>query len=503
MEQYGIYINGKWVDSTSRETFTTRNPATGEPLAEFPKGTPEDVDRAVKAARKALPSWKATPAPLRAEILYNVARMIEKRKEELATLLTKEMGKIIAEARGDVQEGIDIAKLMASEGRRLKGETVKSELPNKFCMSIRMPLGVVGLITPWNFPFAIPCWKTMPALVAGNTIVFKPATDTPLLLTRLIEIFEDAGLPPGVFNYVTGSGGVVGEAIVSHPGVDGVSFTGSVEVGRRVYTQGAKRLIRVELELGGKNPQIVMDDANIDLAIEGALFGAFGTAGQRCTATSRLIIHEKVYDEMLEKLVERTERLKLGNPLDPSVDVGPVINQGQMEKILGYIDIGKREGAKLVTGGERATGGELDRGWFVEPTIFEAEHGMRITKEEIFGPVLAVMKAKNFDEAIHIANDVEYGLSSSIYTKNVNTAFKAIELLEAGITYVNAPTIGAEISLPFGGVKNTGNGWREAGSAAIDGYTEIKSVYIDYSDKLQKAQIDVPYEKYTKHVEQG
>jgi len=412
------------------------------------------------------------------------------RKDELGEIVAKEMGKIISEAKGDVQESIDFLEYIAGEGRRLLGETTPSELPNKFCMTIRQPIGVVGCITPWNFPTAIPCWKLGAALISGNTVVFKPATLTPLCAAKLVEIFDEAGLPAGVLNLVTGSGSIVGNEIVENPKIQSISFTGSVSTGRDIYVKAAKLLKPIEVELGGKNLQIIMDDANIELAIEGVLFGAFGSQGQRCTATSRLIVHEKIYAEVIEKLVKRTNALKIGNPLDSSVQMGPVSSEDQLNTVLKYIEIGKKEGGKLLCGGKRLTGTVYDNGFFVQPTIFEAKHGMRITKEEIFGPVLCVMKVNNYEEAIDIANDVEYGLSSSIYTKDVNLAFRAIDDFETGITYINAPTIGAEVHLPFGGVKNTGNGGREAGTTAIDEFTEIKTAYIDYSNRLQKAQIE-------------
>jgi len=414
--------------------------------------------------------------------------MMRARKEELGEMVTKEMGKVIAEGRGDVQEAIDFLEYISGEGRRLLGETTPSELPSKLCLTLKQPIGVVGCITPWNFPMAVPCWKLGAALISGNTIVYKPATLTPLCAARSVEILEQAGLPAGVLNLVTGPADVVGEAIVQHPAIRAVSFTGSVAAGRDIYSKASRMLKRVGLELGGKNPQIIMDDANLELAIEGVLFGAFGTAGQRCTATSRLIVHENIFAEAMGKLLSRTRTLKIGDPLDPQIDVGPVAGGEQERKILQYIRIGIEEGAKLLCGGKKLTGGPYDRGFFIEPTIFEAKHGMRISKEEIFGPVLSVIKIRNYEEAVMVANDVEYGLSSSIYTTNVNTAFRAMEDLEAGVTYINAPTIGAEVHLPFGGVKNTGNGAREAGSEAIHEFTEIKSVFIDFSEKLQKAQ---------------
>ncbi len=447
------------------------------------------MSRAYEVAEKTFPKWKQFPPPKRGEILLKAAATMRARKQELGELVTKEMGKVIAEGKGDVQEAIDFLEYIAGEGRRLLGETTPSELPNKLCLTLKQPIGVVGCITPWNFPTAVPCWKLGAALICGNTIVYKPATLTPLCAAKLVEIIEQAGLPAGVLNMVTGPAEVVGDAIVQHPNIRAVSFTGSVAAGKDIYSKASRMLKRVGLELGGKNPQIVMDDARVDLAIEGALFGAFGTAGQRCTATSRLIVQEKVYDELLENLLARTKALKVGNPLDPAVDVGPVASPEQEDKILKYIQIGIEEGAKLLCGGKKLTGGQYDQGFFIAPTIFEAKHRMRITKEEIFGPVLSVMKVRDYEEAVQVANDVEYGLSSSIYTRNVNTAFRAMQDLEAGVTYINAPTIGAEVHLPFGGVKNTGNGAREAGTEAIHEFTEIKSVFVDFSGKLQKAQI--------------
>ena len=490
MEEYGMYIDGKWVPSVSGEVFETKNPTNGEVLATFPAGTKEDVLKAIDAAERAFPAWKKVPPPRRGEILLRAAQIMRQRKEELGTLISKEMGKVLSEGKGEVQEGIDFFEYIAGEGRRLLGETTPSELPNKFCMTVRQPVGVAGCITPWNFPISIPCWKIGAALISGDTIVFKPASITPLCAAKLVEILIEAGVPAGVINFVTGSGSVVGREIAENPRVRVVSFTGGVPTGIDIYSRAAKLLKPVHLELGGKNPQIVMDDANIDLAVDGVLFGAFGTAGQRCTATSRLIIHKNVYNEVMDKLLARVKAMKMGDPTDPKIDIGPVSSDDQENKILEYIQIGLNEGAKLICGGKKVTGGEFDKGYFIEPTIFEAVQGMRITKEEIFGPVLAVMKAEDFEDAVRQANDVDYGLSSSIYTKNVNLAFRAIDELEAGITYINAPTIGAEIQLPFGGIKNTGNGGREAGTTAIEEFTEIKTVFIDYSDKLQKAQID-------------
>ncbi|MFH1322325.1 MAG: aldehyde dehydrogenase family protein [Methanobacteriota archaeon] len=489
MQEYKLFINGEWVDSENGEKFEDVNPATLETIAHLQKASVDDVQRAVESAVEAFDSWSGTPAPLRGKILFRAARMLEERKEELSRLMTKEMGKILKEARGDVQEAIDMTYYAAGEGRRLLGETTPSELPNKFCLTMRRPIGVVGLITPWNFPLAIPAWKIMPALISGNTIVFKPASDTPLLSIELVKILTEAGLPKGVMNLVMGEGSTVGAAIVHNKNIRAISFTGSVETGKWVMSEAGKDMKRVSLELGGKNPIIVMDDANLELAIDGVLWGAFGTTGQRCTAASRVIVHEKILPAFQKKLIDRTRKLKIGNGLDESTDIGPVINNSQLKKVSKYVEIGKEEGAKLVLGGKPA---QPMPGYFFEPTIFtDVSSDMRIAQEEIFGPVLSIISTGSLDEAIDIANSVVYGLSSSIYTENFNNAFKAIEKLDTGITYINAPTIGAEIHLPFGGVKSTGNGTREAGTTAIEEFTEIKTVYFDYSGRLQKAQIDV------------
>lgn len=489
MQEYKLFINGEWVDSGTGETFDDVNPATLETIAKLQKASTDDVSRAVESAEVAFDSWSSTPAPLRGKILFRAAQMLEERKEELSRLMTQEMGKILKEARGDVQEAIDMTWYAAGEGRRLLGETTPSELPDKFCMTLRRPIGVVGLITPWNFPLAIPAWKIMPALICGNTIVFKPASDTPLLSIELVKILTEAGLPKGVLNLVMGEGSTVGAAIVHNKKIRAISFTGSVETGKWVMSEAGKDMKRVSLELGGKNPIIVMDDADLELATDGVLWGAFGTTGQRCTAASRVIVHEKILPVFQKRLIERTKELRLGNGLDESTDVGPVINNSQLQKIAKYVDIGKNEGAKLALGGKKA---QPLPGYFFEPTIFtDVFSDMRIAQEEIFGPVLSIISAGSFDEAIDIANSVEYGLSSSIYTENIKNAFRAIEKLDTGITYINAPTIGAEIHLPFGGTKATGNGTREAGTTAIEEFSEIKTVYFDYSGKLQKAQIDV------------
>ena len=485
------YIGGEWVDAATGETFESRDPATGELVGVFPLSTIEDMDRAVAAARTAWESWRLVPAPKRAEILFRVAQLLVERKDELTELMVREMGKVRAEAGGDVQEAIDMTFYMAGEGRRMFGHTTPSELPDKFCMSVRMPVGVVGAITPWNFPIAIPSWKIAPALVCGDTVVFKPAQDTPFLGKRFVEIFEQAGLPAGVLNVVHGAGAVVGQHLVKHPDVPLISLTGSREVGVLVQQNAAPHLKNVHLELGGKNAVIVMDDADLDLAVDGITWSAFGTSGQRCTAASRVIATGRVYEELQSRLVSRAERMRLGSGLEEGTDVGPVINRAALEKIHSYTEIGVGEGAKLLTGGEIATGNGLDRGHFYRPTIFaDVDPGMRIAQEEILGPTTAIIRAGDVDEAIRIANGVRFGLSSSIFTRDVNKAFKAMRELRTGITYVNAGTTGAEVHLPFGGMKDTGNGHREAGQAALDFYTEWKALYVDYSGTLQRAQID-------------
>ncbi len=486
MKNYQQYINGKWTPSTGKKIFPTLNPAKkSQVLATFAQGTREDVELAVIAAEKALPSWKKTPAPKRGELLLEVARLLRKNKQKLGELVTLEMGKILKEGLGDVQEAIDIFEYMSGEGRRLFGHTAPSELRNKFCCTIRQPLGVVGLITPWNFPFAIPSWKLAPALICGNTVIFKPASDTPLCAATLIEILEEAGIPSGVVNMVTGSGEEVGSAIITHRRIRGISFTGSRETGEFITKMAG--LKKVGLELGGKNAIIVMDDADLNLASEGILWGAFGTTGQRCTAASRVIAHKKIQKELEEKVLRQVQKLKLGSGLNGKTDIGPLINAKAVIKTHTYTEIGKKEGAKLLCGGTP----EDQEGFFYRPTIFtNVKPHMRIAREEIFGPVVSILTANDLQDAIHIANSIEYGLSSSIYTKNINNAFHAIEDIEAGITYVNASTIGAEVHLPFGGIKATGNGTREAGIEGINEFSEVKTIYVDYSGKLQKAQID-------------
>jgi acyl-CoA reductase-like NAD-dependent aldehyde dehydrogenase len=485
------FIGGEWVDAASGETFESRSPATGELIGTFPRSGREDVDRAVEAARAAYAEWRLVPAPARGEVLYRFGQLVREHKEELSLLMSREMGKVLPEAGGDVQEAIDMSFYMAGEGRRLFGHTTPSELRDKFNMSVRMPIGVIGVITPWNFPIAIPSWKVAPALVCGNTVVFKPATDTPLLGERFVELLVEAGVPRGVVNVVHGGGGTVGERLVEHPDVPVITLTGSRETGVAVMKAAADNLKRIHLELGGKNAIVVLDDADLDLAVEGIVWSAFGTSGQRCTAASRVVVQRRVYAALQAKLVAAAERLRLGPGWEEETDVGPVINRSALEKIHSYTGIGRDEGAKLLAGGEIATGKGLDQGFFYRPTIFaDVEPGMRIAQEEIFGPTTALVPVDDFDEAIRVANGVRYGLSSSIFTRDVNKAFRAMRDLETGITYVNAGTIGAEVHLPFGGTKDTGNGHREAGQAALEVFTEWKSLYVDYSGRLQKAQID-------------
>ncbi len=485
------YIGGDWVDAASGETFDSTSPADGELIGTFPRSGAEDVDRAVEAAKEAYEDWRLVPAPRRGEILFRFAQLLVEHKTELTDLMTHEMGKVKAEAGGDVQEAIDMSYYMGGEGRRLFGQTTPSELRDKFQMSVRMPIGVIGVITPWNFPIAIPSWKIAPALVAGNTVVFKPASDTPALGQRFVDLLDHAGVPKGVVNIVHGGGGAVGDRLVRHPDVPVITLTGSRETGVTVMRNAADHLKHVHLELGGKNAIIVMEDADLDLALDGILWSAFGTSGQRCTAASRVIVHESLYDALAERLVERAETLRLGPGWEDDTDVGPVINAAALEKIHSYTQIGIDDGATLLTGGEIASEGDLAKGFYYRPTIFGAvEPGMRIAQEEIFGPTLSLIRIKGEDEAIRISNGIRYGLSSSIFTRDVNRAFRAMRDLEAGITYINAGTIGAEVHLPFGGTKETGNGHREAGQAALDVFTEWKSVYVDYSGTLQRAQID-------------
>lgn len=484
------YINGHWTDPVTGQYDQSVNPATLEVSADVPASTREDLDAAVKAASLAFERWRLVPAPKRAEVLFRTGRLLEERKEDLAQKMSRDMGKVLVEARGDVQEGIDMAYYMAGEGRRSFGYTTPSELRDKFAMAIRDPIGVAAVITPWNFPLAVPSWKIFPALVSGNTVVFKPATESPILAYELVKILEEAGLPPGVMNLVFGQGPTVGEAMLSHPRVNLISFTGSTRTGRHIAAKAGEQLKRISLELGGKNAVIVLDDADLELAVDGIIWSAFGTTGQRCTACSRIIVQEGIYDRLKERLKERMQMLKIGRGWEESVEVGPLVSQVALDKVESYVQIGQAEGARLELGGERWRSEELT-GWFYRPTLFtEVEPSMRIATEEIFGPVLSMIRVRSLDEAVTVNNQVTYGLSSAIFTQNVNHVFRAMRDLRTGIVYINAGTTGAEIHLPFGGTRSTGNGHREAGIAALDFFTEWKSVYVDYSGRLQRAQID-------------
>lgn len=486
------HINGKWVPAASGKTFENVNPAnTSEVIGAFPFSGPEDVDAAVRSARSAHKDWAALPPPRRGEILYRAGRILQERKEDLAVLMTREMGKPLKETRGDVQEAIDMAFYTAGEGRRLFGQTVPSELANKFCMSVRQPVGVCALITPWNFPMAIPAWKVFPALICGNTAVLKPASDTPASAARLVQILLEAGLPPKALQLVYGSGTGAGSALVRHADVDLVSFTGSSEVGKEIGVVCSQNHKKVCLEMGGKNAQIVLADADFDLALEGVLWGAFGTTGQRCTATSRLIIEKRAAAGFVRELLKRVKNMMVGDGLQSQTQMGPLINKNQLKKVSNYVKIGLQEGSRLAAGGHAMTRGEYARGCFFEPTVFtKVSPSMRIAQEEIFGPVLSVIEVPNLDEAVEVANGTTYGLSVSIYTRDANKAFRAVQEIRSGIVYVNAPTIGAEVQMPFGGIKHSGNGHREAGVTALDIFSEWKTIFVDYSAKLQKAQMD-------------
>ena len=490
---YRNFINGEWVDSRSGHTFENRNPAdTDDLVGVFQQSTKDDVLAALDAAARAYDSWRLVPAPVRAEMLFKAAQLIVERKEQFARDMTREMGKVLSETRGDVQEAIDMTFYIAGEGRRMFGQTVPSELRNKFAMSVRQPLGVCSIITPWNFPMAIPSWKTIPALVCGNTVVFKPASQTPLSAVNFVKALTDAGIPKGVVNMVTGDGPEVGTPMTTDERVRVVSFTGSTHVGRIVNQAAAPSFKKVHLEMGGKNVIMIMEDANLELAVDGCLWGGFGTTGQRCTAASRVVVHEKVHKAFVEAFVARAKALRVGDGLKEDTDMGPSNSEGQLATVMEYVKIGRNEGATLATAGRRLDAGSYARGYFHEPTIFvDVDPKMRIAREEIFGPVVSVMSCRSLEEAIQIGNGVEYGLSASIYTQDINRAFTAMRDLYTGIFYVNAPTIGAEVHLPFGGTRNTGNGHREAGVAALDVFSEWKSVYIDFSGKLQRAQIDV------------
>ena len=480
---YQNYIDGQWSDSVSGETYTITNPAhKSQVLGRFQRSNNEDAVRAIEAARNALDGWASTPAPQRAAILFKALQLMEERGDELARSITIEEGKPIGDAMGEVKRSMNITEYAAGEGRRLFGNTTPSELPNTVAYTSRRPLGVVGIITPWNFPLAIPAWKIAPALICGNTLVFKPASATPMTAVALTKIFEDAGLPPGVLNLVTGPGGSVGNTIVDHPDVNGVSFTGSTEVGTALYTRATQTLKKVQAEMGGKNAVIVLEDADMDSALGGIVQGAFGSTGQRCTATSRVVVQESVYDAFMTELIERTSKLTVGDGIDPEMDIAPLSSQSQFNTVMEYIGIGAEEGATIAYGGNPRTEGDLHEGYYVEPTIFtDVDTNMRIAQEEIFGPVLTVFKASDLEEAVSITNNVKFGLSSSIYTMDIPQAFRYIDTVETGIVHVNSPTLGGEVHLPFGGMKESGVGTREQGTEAINFFTEPVTVYIDYS----------------------
>ena len=498
--EFQNYINGKWV--TGRNTFQTINPANEELVADIAQAEISDVDAAVNAATEAFKSWRLIPAPLRGEMLFKVGDLLKQKKEELAKLLTRDMGKVIAEARGDVQEAIDMAYFMGGEGRRLLGYTAPVEMPNKFGMAVRDPSGVVGLITPWNFPIAVPSWKIFPALVAGNTIIWKPSPETPAISAAFVKVFEEAGIPAGVFNLLLAPGADVAKALVNHPDVRVLSFTGSTTTGRSIAESAARLNKKVSLEMGGKNAIIVLEDANPDLVVDASLWAAFGTTGQRCTAASRLIVQKGIASKLKEALIERTKQLKLGDGLDPKVDVGPVINRPALERIHNYVQLGQKEGARVLVGGSVASvhssvsvresmTESVDKGFFYAPTLFDGvQPGSTLEAEEIFGPVLSIIEVDSLEEAVEVNNRSKYGLSTSIFTQDVNRAFTAMRDIFTGLVYINHGTTGAEIQFPFGGVRGTGNGHREAGQAALEVFTEWKSIYVDYSGKLQRAQID-------------
>ena len=482
---YQNFIAGEWRNSASGETFVSTNPAnTQEVVGYFQKSTTADIESAVAAAKKAQPGWAATPAPQRGDILLRTALLLEKHQEALAQLMTREMGKVLKETRGDVQTAIDVAKFIAGEGRRAEGETIPSAFNNKFNMTIRQPLGLVGIITPWNFPMAIPAWKTFPALLAGNAVILKPASDTPLLALKMAEILHEAGLPAGVLNVITGPGGTLGDALASHKSINMISLTGSTEVGRHVAEICGRDLRRCSLELGGKNAVIVMEDADLTLAVESVAWGAFGTTGQRCTATSRVIVHKAVQREFADRLVAAAEKLRIGNGLDPQIEMGPLVNKGRVKAVHDYTELGEREGAKLLTGGSPFSDAETSNGAFYQPTIFDdVQPGMRIAREEVFGPFVSILPVASYEEAVRVANATEYGLSTAIFTNDVRTAFRALREIESGLIYINAPTTGAEIHMPFGGMKASGNGHRELGTAAVEEFSETKSIFVSYPPK--------------------
>ena len=491
MVTYRNYIDGKWVESTSSRTATNINPANiDDVLGTIRQATREEAKAAVDSAAETFTSWRNTPAPARGRIVGRAARLMEEFKEELSQLLTREEGKTIAESRGELQRSINVAEFCAGESRRMNGETIQSELPANFAYTLKQPLGVVACVTPWNFPVAIPVWKIAPALVAGNTVVFKPASLTPATAVRIVEIFEAAGLPAGVLNLVLGSGSDAGDEIISHPAVKAVSFTGSNQVGIRLYEQVSRRGAKVQCEMGGKNPVVILEDADMDLAVESTAQGAFGSSGQRCTATSRAVVVSDIADEFVDRISKRAASMRIGDGSDPNTEMGPSVDESQFNTVLSYVDIGKEDGATLVCGGERATGSGLDKGYFVKPAVFDnVTPDMRIAREEVFGPVLSVLRLKDFDEAMRVANDCEYGLSSSIFSNDATRIFRFVDEIETGMTHINSPTTGGEAHIPFGGIKGTGIGDREQGSTALDFYTELKVVYVDYTGRKREGNL--------------
>ncbi len=491
MNIYRNFIGGKWIESTSSRTVDNVNPAdTADVIGNVRQATREEARAAVEAASEAFAGWRATPAPARGKIVATAARLMEAAKEELATILTREEGKTLSESRGELQRSINVAEFCAGESRRMNGETIHSELPSNFAYTIKQPQGVVACVTPWNFPVAIPVWKIAPALVAGNSVVFKPATLTPATAVRIVELFEEAGIPPGVLNLILGSGSDAGDEIINHPAIKAVSFTGSNPVGIRLYEQVSRRGAKCQCEMGGKNPVVILEDADMDLTVESTAQGAFGSSGQRCTATSRAVVVDKVADEFVERIAKRAQSMRIGNGMDPQTEMGPSVDESQFRTVLDYLNIGREDGATLVCGGERATGNGLDKGYFVRPTVFDhVTPDMRIAREEIFGPVLSVLRVRDFDEAMRVANDTEYGLSSSIFTNDAARIFRFVDEIETGMTHINSPTTGGEAHIPFGGIKGTGIGDREQGSTALDFYTELKVVYVDYTGRKREGNL--------------
>jgi len=484
------FIGGAWRESRGGRVRDVNPADTAEVLAEAPASTSDEAADACEAAARAFEGWRNTPAPVRGQILFTVQRRMEERRQELAEALTREEGKTLAESRGEVQRAINVVEFFAGEARRMTGETIPSELANNFCYTVKQPVGPVGLITPWNFPVAIPVWKMAPALVSGNTVVFKPASLTPMTAALLVEIFAECDLPPGVLNLVFGGGREVGETIVRHPAIQAVSFTGSNDVGVGLYQAAAARGIKCQCEMGGKNPIVILGDADLDLAVESTVQGAFGSTGQRCTATSRAVVVETVASEFLDRLTARTESLVVGNGMDPKTNVGPSVDEKQLETVLSYVELGRTEGARLVRGGTRVRDSGLDRGFFVAPAIFDGvDADMRIAQEEIFGPVLSLIRVPDTESALRVANGVRFGLSASVYTTDVASMFRFVDRLEAGIIHVNSPTVGGEAHIPFGGMKATGVGLREMGRVAIDFYTELKVVYVDYTGGVRMTNL--------------